>query len=69
MLNENTKIVDKDNLYNIKSTELTYSAGIGLFYNFPRVTIGADVSTIISYKKAYVVCSPSISALLAKDFY
>ena len=68
LLNENTKIVDKDNLYNIKSTELTYSAGIGLFYNFPRVTIGADVSTIISYKKAYVVCSPSISALLAKRF-
>lgn len=51
-----------------KSTILTYSAGIGLYYNFPRVTIGADLSTIISNQKAYFVCTPSINALLTKRF-
>ncbi len=68
LINENNVIVNKDSLVNSKSNVFTYSVGLGLFYNFPRVTIGADISTIVSYKKAYVVCSPSISALLAKRF-
>jgi hypothetical protein len=68
LISENNYIRFHDSLVNKKETVLAYSAGIGLYYNFPRVTIGADLSTIISQKKAYFVCSPSISALLAKRF-
>lgn len=68
LLNETTTVKNQDSLINKKETDMTYAVGLGLYYNFPRVTIGADLNTIIKDKNIYIVCTPTISILLSKRF-